>query len=216
MTTSLLTALLLLSGPADLPTRTPAVADAPAAAPTGAPAQPPAASPAPSLTAAPDLRLPRGGFEPGAFAAPALLLAGLGVAALLLRRRRRPGVRRIEVLESTSVGPKRTLVLARFGDELLLLGSSEAGIQLLHHRPGHADEATAAPEDDALPAPAPAPTLRPARREPPGALSGLVTKLRRARPETSGPSQFDALLAESAEDQELRRKLARGQAGSVR
>jgi len=32
----------------------------------------------------------------------------------------------------------------------------------------------------------------------------------------AAPPAFDALLAESAEDQELRRKLARGQSGSVR
>jgi flagellar protein FliO/FliZ len=205
----LLSALLLLAPPTGLPAEQPAPV-----APTTPAARPadhaPAATTAPG--AVPELRLPRGGLEPSALAAPGVLLAGLAAAALVLRRRRRPSARRVQVLETTSLGPKRSLVLARFEDELLLLGASEAGIQLLRHRPGTEARAPAAalaeaPDFDPPPLPA---------REPPGVLAGLVTKLRRVRPETAQAPRFDALLAESAEDQELRRKLARGQGGSVR
>jgi flagellar biogenesis protein FliO len=168
-------------------------------------AQPRAAtSPAP-----PALRLPAGPGL-GSLAVPAVVLAGLGAAAALLSRRRRaaPG-RRVQVLETTALGPRRSLILARLGGELLLLGSSEAGISLLRAQPAGAE----APDAE-LPRPAAAAAPRSAHdREPPAALAGLVAKLRRVRP--AAPA-FDTLLAESAEDQELRRKLARGQSGSVR
>ncbi len=200
-----LASLLLLTAPGDLPARAPADAPAPAPAPAA-----PASAALPSPT--PELRLPRNGLDPAALAAPAVLLAGLAAATWLLRRRRRPAARRVEVLETTSLGPTRSLVLARFEDELLLLGTSEAGVQLLHHRPG-VDAGRADAAEEVVDAPAPPARAAP---EPPGGLSGLVTRLRRARPETGSAPRFDALLAESAEDQELRRKLARGQGGSVR
>lgn len=67
-----------------------------------------------------------------AVAMPAILLAGLAVAAYLFARRRRvPKLRQIEILETASLGPKRSLVVARVGDETLVLGTSEAGITLL-------------------------------------------------------------------------------------
>jgi hypothetical protein len=55
---------------------------------------------------------------------------------------------------------------------------------------------------------------------PTGRLRSLLGRLR-PRPAAAAPlaaelAGFEALLAESAEDQELRRKLAQGQAGSVR
>ena len=173
---------------------------------------PPPASPSPEAPAAggsaapaAPLSLPRSGIDLGTLAAPGVLLLGLGAAAYLLRRRRRSPARRVQVLETTSLGPKRSLVLARLEDELLLLGTSEAGIHLLRARP--AGEPAAEEEAEPLP-PVPA--------EPPLALRGLVGRLRGARPRPPGGPAFEALLAESAEDQELRRKLARGQAGSVR
>jgi flagellar biogenesis protein FliO len=119
----------------------------------------------------------------------------------------------VQVLETTALGPRRSLVLARLGDELLLLGSSEAGISLLRTQPAGAEEA---PAPVAHPGGAQLPPQAASGREPPPALAGLVARLRRARPATPDPRPFDSLLAESAEDQELRRKLARGQAGSVR
>jgi len=175
----------------------------PAAAPAPAPgAATPAlaASPAPAGT---ELHLPRGGFDLGGMAAPALLLVGLGAAALVLARRRRAPGRRVVVLETTSLGPKRSLVLAQLEGEVLLLGSSEAGIQLLK----------ACPADELAEAPAPAHGRRAGA---PAALKGLVDRLRRTRPAPRPLEDFDDLLAESSEDQDLRAKLARGQAGSVR
>lgn len=162
--------------------------------------------PSAAVQAPPELTLPRGGLDAGALAAPIVLLAGLAAAALVLKRRRHPAGRRVQVLETTSLGPKRALVLARLGDELLLLGASEAGIHLLTTRPlaqGSVAEAEAEPVPEQ-------------QREAPPTLGGLVTRLRGARPGAAPAPPFDALLAESAEDQELRRKLARGQAGSVR
>jgi flagellar biogenesis protein FliO len=63
---------------------------------------------------------------------PALVLGALAVAAYgLSRRRRRTIHRHIQILETTSLGPKRSLICARIGDETVILGSSEAGITLL-------------------------------------------------------------------------------------
>jgi flagellar protein FliO/FliZ len=75
-----------------------------------------------------------GAFSPGPLVA-GLFLALLAAAALLLARRRRRVARIIDILESASLGPKRSLVIARLGDELLVLGSSEGGIALLSTRP---------------------------------------------------------------------------------
>jgi flagellar biogenesis protein FliO len=124
----------------------------------------------------------------GAAAAVALLVA-LGVVALVLSRRRRSSGRLVEILETTALGPKRSLVVARVGGELLLLGASEAGIAVL---PARLDPRAAA-----------ARTLA-AAPEPP------------ADGRADEPAGFDDLLHDSAEDQELRLKLARGLSGSVR
>jgi len=189
--TPLIAAALLSLVPASVP-------DPPTAAPAGQGAK----APPPSS----ELRLPRTGLEPGSLVAPAVALAALAAAALVLRRRRRAPARRVEVLETTSLGPKRSLVLARLGDEILLLGASEAGIHLLRKRPAPlGDEAL----EEARPGEPDRPPLLPAP------LTGLVERLRRARPGPPG-IPFDALLGESAEDLELRSKLARGQRGSVR
>jgi hypothetical protein len=57
----------------------------------------------------------------------------LAVAAYVLARRRKGAAvdRHIQIVETASLGPKRTLVMARIGGETLLLGTSEAGITLL-------------------------------------------------------------------------------------
>ena len=99
--------------------------------------------------------------------APLLVIGILAVAAVIFARRRKKQVGWIRVLESTSVGPKRSLVVAQVGDETVLFGSSEAGITLLK--------------------------------------SGLT------RPAPAQVPSFDDLLADSAEDQDLRMKLAGGQ-----
>jgi flagellar biogenesis protein FliO len=135
-----------------------------------------------------------------------VLLAALSAAALLAARRRmRPGARIVEVVETTHLGPKRALVVARIQGDLLLLASSEAGITVLQSRPGLA--LTQAPETVAAPHPTPTQA---------SALAGILGKLRRVPAPAGDPPAFDALLHESAEDLELRRKLAHGLGGSVR
>ncbi len=145
--------------------------------------------------AVPDLPAPRP--PPAGLWVSALLLAGLAAGAFALTRRRTRHTRMVELVESTSIGPRRSLVVARLGEELLLLGSSEAGIALLSTTP-------APPRLAAAPAP-------PAE----GRGFGLLARLRLAPQRAPAPA-FDSLLSESLEDVELRRKLASGQAGSVR
>lgn len=187
MIASLLALGLLVTSPEAGPT---AATAAPTATPTSASASAPSVHPA--LAVAP------GGPSLGAgVVLPALLLAGLAAAALLLSRKRARRPRLVEVLESSSLGPRRSLVVVRLGDELLVLGSSEGGISLL----------TTAPAPAAVRAPAPAPEPAPG--------GGLLSRLRLA-PQRHPAPVFDSLLADSLEDVELRRKLAAGQAGSVR
>ena len=61
----------------------------------------------------------------------ALVLLALGAVALFFSRRRRGPGRRMEVLETMSLGPRRSLCLARVDGRTLVLGVSEAGVQLL-------------------------------------------------------------------------------------
>jgi flagellar biogenesis protein FliO len=142
-----------------------------------------------------------------------LLLAALAVAALFLARRRRAAPRLVQVVESASLGPKRALVVARFGDELLVLGSSEGGISLLATRP-------APPAAAADPAPARLPVVTSAAAAPLAAAFGRLAALLRPRAAPpaahAAPHAFAHALGESLEDVELRRKLAAGRAGSVR
>jgi flagellar biogenesis protein FliO len=175
----------------------------PAANTTSAPTSPaPSAPPPLRLTATPGTGL--------SLAAPGLVLFGLAGAALLLARKKKGTGRLVQVLETTALGPKRSLVLARLGDELLLLGSAEGGITLLRSQPAGAAAASTAEDLSAKLAAAPA---RPA----PAPLASLVDRLRGARGKAAARApEFSALLEESAEDLELRRKLARGQPGTVR
>jgi len=86
---------------------------------------------------------------------PALFLAALAVAAYIFARKKRTlGTRRIQILETASLGPKRSLVIARIGDETLVLGASEAGITLLQTSEGHAPVArtVASPLEGSKPA----------------------------------------------------------------
>lgn len=175
------------------------------AEPTATPTAAANATPAPTATTAASISLPA---HPAVLASalpslalPALFLAALAVAAVVLGRRKRAAPRLVQVIEQTSLGPKRALVLARLGEEVLLLGSSEAGIALLKAQP--------APAEAGLPRPCAAPAA--------GAIASVVARLKPAR-RAGAPGQagFEDLLAESAEDQELRRKIAAGRAGSVR
>jgi flagellar biogenesis protein FliO len=145
------------------------------------------AAAAPAQAAAPSRPLDLGAAGTpslGGAAAAVVLLVALAAVALLLSRRRRSAARLVEIVETTSLGPRRSLVVARVGGELLLLGASEAGI-----------------------------TVLPARLDPRVAPGQVAAPAAQAGDEPAG---FDALLHDSAEDQELRLKLARGLSGSVR
>jgi flagellar biogenesis protein FliO len=157
----------------------------------------------------------------------------LGLVTLLVRRRASPG-RQLRIVETTSLGGRRALVLAQLGGESLLLASSEAGIVLLATRPA--------------PQPLPQAVLRPApaANDPatsswgaaPGEsfLTPVARNLSRwlgrggrggqqapiagdgaraGSQKPAAPSPFQSLLEESAEDLELRRKLANGRGGRV-
>ncbi|MFL5302318.1 MAG: flagellar biosynthetic protein FliO [Anaeromyxobacteraceae bacterium] len=190
------------------------------------------APPAPTLAltgAAPTLSSVPSSFSPGSLAA-GLLLAALAVAALVLARRRQRVARVVEIVETASLGPRRSLVVARIGDELLLLGSSEGGIALLTTRPASLAARPVA-QDAAAPRPARAgdgamsglrdallARAAPAAPPEPAAPTLRERILARLKPRAVAPATaaFETLLAESVEDVELRRKLAAGQIGSVR
>ncbi|MFO0580771.1 MAG: flagellar biosynthetic protein FliO [Anaeromyxobacter sp.] len=174
--------------------------------------------PAPAAAALQGLAQPAAAALPGwaSLLGPVAVLLLLAAAVLVLRRRRGAPSRRLQILESASLGPKRSLVLARLGDELLLLGSTDAGIALL--RAQHAGAAVEPPELVSLRAADLSPAAEAAPARPGAALVDIATRLvphRRRKADPRSPA-FEALLAESSEDQELRQKLSRGLAGSVR
>jgi flagellar protein FliO/FliZ len=140
---------------------------------------------------------------------PGLLLIGIAGAALYFTRRkaRRSGL--IEILESASLGPKRSLIIARVNGEMMILGSSEAGITFLGAPRGEKAQAMAGGSME----------VAPMADEEETALDegGLLARLfgkRQPVVEEEEPQMdwkdFDDLLAESREDQDLRRKLAAG------
>jgi flagellar protein FliO/FliZ len=220
MTPALLALTLSLADPVGFP---------PPAAVTAAP--PPSAAAVAALPVAaaapatPPLTLPASA-GPGldVLILPVAALLALALAALFATRRKQQGPRFVRVLESTSIGPKRSLVVAQVGDEIMVIGSSEAGLQLLAARPSGLElrPADAPARLQAVPDAADAPAEAPAPAR--GAVLGLLSRLRgrsaagRGERSTAPTADqgFDALLAESTEDLELRRKLALGQAGSVR
>jgi len=184
-----------------------------------APAAPPAEAPAsaPAAPAVPALLEPLAAVAPPmpslVTALPALsALAALGAAALLLGRKRRgPGRRLLQVIETAHLGPKRQLVVARLGGELLLLASSESGIALLS---SHPDSPAEEPAAQAPGRPEAAPPPGPGE----GPLAGVAQLFGRLRRAPKGPPEgtaFESLLQESSDDLELRRKLARGLSGRV-
>jgi len=164
-------------------------------------------------------------------ALPAMALAAAGAAAFWLKRKRAPISRVLQIIETTALGPKRSLIVARVGAETLLLSSSEAGITLLTALPPGTTSAIAA-NFGALPAQAlPAAVAHPERHADPqdagaepsrsaapkaaGPITAALRSLLKSRPSAPPPS-FEALFAESAEDQELRGKLRSGHLAHVR
>ncbi|HEX7499521.1 MAG TPA: flagellar biosynthetic protein FliO [Polyangia bacterium] len=157
------------------------------------------------------------------------LLAGLGVAATLFARRRATRVRMIRIVETASIGPRRSLVVACIGGRTMVLGVSEAGVSLLDAQAGP----VSAP---AVPEKAQSATLEDAALGLRGLLRGqvesqsdasedakhegsLLSRLFHRTPASfEAPRRepaFDDLLSESLEDEELRRKLSLGMAGRV-
>lgn len=134
-------------------------------------------------------------LRPGAGAG--LLLCALAVAVIALTRRRARPMRHVEVIESTGIGGKRALLVARAGNQTFLIGSSEAGVALLATLP-------------ALPSPPPKPEAGPA------GIRGLLGRLRRpAAVEPAPLESFESIIAETAEEEALRRKIAAGRTGRV-
>lgn len=219
MISQLLALTLSLADPLGFPAAPPPADPLPGqVAALPAPAGPPAARVAPPAPP-PPLELPSSGPGLASLLLPGAALLALAAAALFMSRKKKQGARLVQVLESTSLGPKRSLVVARLGDELLVIGASEAGLQLLAARSVTAElqgrhEAT--PAETLAARLRPVPDLAPEPEQAPNPVMGLLSRLRRAPAQAAPEPSFDALLAESAEDQELRRKLANGLPGSVR
>jgi len=194
----------------ELPTST-------ASTPTPTPTPTPTATSSSTALPAP-YPAPASSFSGGSIAA-GLLLAALAAAALVLARRRRNLPRLVEIVESAGLGPKRSLVVVRLGDELLVLGSSEGGITLLATRPAGSLTATSTSTSTSTATPTANTTATATAAATStviaGAALGLIDRLKRWPRPQAVPS-FDAALAESGEDEDLRRKLAAGRAGSVR
>ncbi len=194
--------------PPALPPQEAAAAAPTALAPGALPGLPAsAAAPAAAFNAAP-ARDADAGAGLGPIAA-ALGLVALGAVALVMGRRRARRPRVIEIVESTSLGPRRSLIVARINGETLILGASEAGISRL----ASVDRAPVSAISD----------------EPPEGQQGLLARLfsKPARIDTEAEAQaraaveaeearvFDEMLHESIEDQDLRHRLAAGQTGTV-
>jgi flagellar biogenesis protein FliO len=114
------------------------------------------------------------------------LLLALGGGALFLHRRKVTMPGQLQIQERISLGPKRMLALAQWGDEMMLLGVSEAGITLLKSQPAEKPILL----DEGLPTSASA------------SASPLATS-------------FEELLGDLPEDAALRAKLRAGRSGRV-
>ena len=166
-------------------------------------------------------------------AAPLAVLALLGATALYLKRRSAPARgRALRVLETTSLGPRRQLVLAEVHGEWLLLGSSEAGLTLLRSGAASAPP-VAASEPEPLPVPLAAPLdaagmmaavlpFRPRTAEQPPRVHqermpwlSMWQRIRGPQEPSAPAPSFEQVLEESAEDELLRRKLQAGLRGQV-
>ncbi|MBI5494573.1 MAG: flagellar biosynthetic protein FliO [Deltaproteobacteria bacterium] len=165
------------------PPPSPAVPEAttpPAAIREPPPAQPPPVPVAPGVTAAavsPVAAEPR---SPVGVALAAALLLVLGAVALWMRRRRGAPPDLLSVVQTFSLGPRRSLVMARVDGRMLLLSNSEAGIHLVTEVQG-ARSVAASP--------------LPGRNEP-----GQAAAVMRGA--------FERVLDEVGEDELLRRKMA--------
>ena len=181
----------------------------------------------------------------GVFLAGSLLLALAG-GAYFFARKRAALPRFVRIVETASLGPKRSIVVAQIGDETLILGSSEAGITVLQSRTespsaaasvlgeaptGAAGSLTVELASDAAIAdefdfPESSTTGQTTADIPEADFAedplmpvqgGLLARLfRRSKPANESEfHNFEQLLEDSVEDQELRQKLSLGMAGRV-
>ena len=160
---------------------------------------------------------------------PVLALGALGIFALRFAKKRRGMGRHVKILETTPLGPKRALIVAKIGGETLLLGSSEAGITLIQVRPNAVsedDEESRESFDDIDISPKwkdvlPAEFSPKAANDDDGGQAKMLSRLFRKRRQdipTAWPfaNVLDAsMLEESLEDRELRDKLAMGMEARV-
>jgi flagellar biogenesis protein FliO len=158
-----------------------------------------------------------------------VLLAGLGVAATLLARRRGTRTRMIRIVETASIGPRRSLVVACIGGRTMVLGVSEAGVALLDAQAGTISTQAAPERSQSASLEEAALGLRvlgqghgEARAESADDAKHEGSLLSRLFHQSQAPSEsarraheFDELLSESLDDQDLRRKLSLGEAGRV-
>jgi flagellar biogenesis protein FliO len=143
--------------------------------------------------------------------APAAVLALLGVVAVLLRRRRNAPSAPLELVGTLPLGPRRQLVVVRFKGEELLVGASEAGLNLLVR---HAPAATHGADDGWLTSLASdAGDVSPDPWQAPPAASASPAAVAAAAEVASPGGEFESMLDDSVEDQSLRRKLAAGLRG---
>ena len=162
-----------------------------------------------------------------------IFVALAGVAAYLLwRKRKKHQSGLIKILETASIGPKRSIVIAEVNGERMILGTSEAGISVLSSAsgghftssgisPALAQAAAAASPKAATSAPAAGSSAVPviAGEGESNILKRLFQRHKNddAAGDDDGPStmaeDFRDLLEDSLEDEELRRRLASGSGG---
>jgi hypothetical protein len=139
---------------------------------------------------------------------------------MALRRRRKAANRIVTIVETASLGPKRSLIVARVGGETLVLGSSEAGISLLRSRStgatdiAESDAAGGGTSSNDYDRFSTGDRAGSGTEEAPGQVRFLARLFGRkenaATLQDAEPWNFDGLLEDSIEDQELRRKLSAG------
>lgn len=212
------------ASPAEAPPRArPPVAPAPT--PPAAPAAPPPANalsrsvgPTDPPTPAAAARAPAPSSPGGSLWISAVLMTLAGIAFWFWKRRGSPLlVPQIRILETASLGPKRSLILAEINGVTMVIGASEAGLALLGPASGPAVEAPPVVET-------------PAPRERQVQPASSLDEHRRAvalRPVPAAPisatstgdpdedAAFAAMLAETIEDQELLHRLSVGVPGKT-
>lgn len=157
---------------------------------------PPAPAPTLATPAAPDFTSGSSAPSPWGLAGAGLLILALAAATLWMQKRKRGTTRHIQVVETASLGPKRSLALVVVGRQSMLLSCCDAGIFLVSSQP-------ATPEMLEVSAPV----------SEPEADRGPTLLFQPAQPARI-TAPFMAHLAEAEETQGLRQRLS--EAGVLR